>query len=126
MDLVNHFVSLPSSQPIWSLAKHDVTFGALSEPAMSFHGNVISRKVQALHKESCTLSLIPSFVSINCQIGLMVSFNIILLCQSEVQSKVCNHIAVCMSASLVSQCLISQIVEQLNRKGNKDSGSFRE
>lgn len=115
------------------ISKLYVTLGALRETVMSFHGAYILLQESPGSAKRILwvllhISLIPGFVSINCQINVMVSLNIIL-CQTEVWSKPSlYHTAVCMSASRVQvpDHPAPTLCVQWNRKGNKDSGSFRE
>lgn len=56
---------------------------------MSFHGDCILLQGSPGSAETILwvllhISLLSSFVSINCQFNLMVSLNIILLCQTDV------------------------------------------
>lgn len=92
MDLVNYLVSLPqlSHNLMFIISKHYVTLGVLSETVMSFHGDcVLLQGSPAASAERILwvllhISLLSSFVSINCQFNLMVSLNMIFLCQTEV------------------------------------------
>lgn len=123
--------SFPTTQMV--ISKHYVTLRALSETVMSFHGDYILLQGSPDSAKRILWALLSSFVSINCPFNLMVSLNIILLCQTEMKdawSKPilqwywCVH--VCLSCIPVPHHPAPKSCGQWNRKGNKDSGSFRE
>lgn len=71
------------------ISKHYVTLGVLSETVMSFHGDYILLQGSPGSAKTILwvllhISLLSSFVSINCRFNLMVSLNIILVSQTEV------------------------------------------
>lgn len=89
------------------ISKHYVTPGALSETVMSFHDHVLPQGSPGSAKRILWvllhIGLLSSFVSINCEFNGFFKYN------SPLSNPVCSHIGVCMSASLVLQCLITRL-----------------